>query len=42
MEKWNTLPKETKEAPSINAFKNRLDRDKKLVENFYDYDESGY
>ena len=42
VEKWNTREQEIKEAPSINAFKNRLDRDQKLVENFYDYDESGY
>ena len=42
VERWNTLPKEIKEAPSVNAFKNRLDTNPKLVDRFYNYDERGY
>ena len=42
IEKWNKLPKEIKEAPTINTFKNRLDRDPQLVEKFYQFDERGY
>ena len=42
VERWNNLSKEIKEAPSVNAFKNRMDADPKLVELFYDYDERGY
>ena len=42
VEKWNTMPREIKEAPSVNAFKNRLDANPKIVESFYDYDERGY
>ena len=41
VEKWNNLPKEIKEAPSVNAFKNRLDTNSKLKERFYSYDERG-
>ena len=36
------LPKEIKEAPSVNAFKNRMDANPKLVVLFYNYDERGY
>ena len=36
---WNALPIEIKEAPSVNAFKNRIDRCKSFVEKFYDFDE---
>ena len=42
VENWNKLPKEIKEAPSVNAFKNRIDSNPKLVELFYSYDERGY
>ena len=42
VERWNNLPKEIKEAPSINAFKIRFDANPKLVERFFEYDESGY
>lgn len=42
VEKWNKLPLEVKEAPSINAFKNRIDANRKLAESFYQYDERGY
>ena len=42
IEKWNKLPKEIKEAPTINTFKNRLDKDPQLVEKFYQFDERGY
>ena len=42
VEKWNNLPKEIKEAPSVNAFKNRMDTNPKLVEMFYNYDERSY
>ena len=42
VEKWNKMPREIKEAPSVNAFKNRLDANPKIVESFYDYDERGY
>ena len=31
---WNTLPADTAEAPSLNAFKNRLD--KHWIEKLYD------
>ena len=37
-----SFPKMIKEAPSINAFKNRMDADPKLIEMFYDYDERSY
>ena len=36
---WNSLPTEIKNAPSLNSFKNRLDKNKKLSELFYDFDE---
>ena len=42
VEKWNNLPTEIKEAPSVNAFKNRLDANPKLRERFFEYDERGY
>ena len=42
VEIWNNLPKQIKEAPSVNAFKNRMDADSKLRERFYEYDERGY
>ena len=42
VEKWNKLPKQIKDAPSVNAFKNRMDADTILRERFYDYDERGY
>ena len=41
VEIWNNLPKQIKEAPSVNAFKNRMDADSKLRERFYEYDERG-
>ena len=42
VEIWNNLPKQIKEAPSVNAFKNRMDADSKIRERFYEYDERGY
>ena len=42
VEKWNKLPKQIKDAPSVNAFKNRMDADTILRERFYEYDERGY
>ena len=42
VEKWTNLPKEIKEAPSVNVFKNRMNAKPKLVEMFYDYDKRGY
>ena len=42
VENWNKLPKEIKEAKSVNAFKNRMDSNQKLVELFYSHDERGY
>ena len=37
---WNTLPPEVKNSPTLNTFKNRLDKNPKLLEKFYEYDES--
>jgi hypothetical protein len=37
MNKWNSLPREVVEAPSINAFKNRLDRHWSNQELVYNY-----
>ena len=42
VEIWNSLPKDIKEAPSVNAFKNRMDANPKLVESFYSFDEKSY
>ena len=42
VEMWNSLPKDIKEAPSVNAFKNRMDANPKLVESFYSFDEKSY
>ena len=39
IENWNLLPIETKNASSINAFKNRIDKIPQLVEKFLDYDD---
>ena len=36
---WNSLPKEVKEAPTLNTFKNRLDKVPKMVKKFFEYDE---
>ena len=41
IDKWNNLPKEIKEAPSVNAFKNRMDANPNLVELFYQFDDRG-
>ena len=38
-EEWNNLPKEVKEAPTLNTFKNRLDRIPEMIEKFYVYDD---
>ena len=38
-ETWNSLPLETKNAPTLNSFKNRIDSNKKLIILFYDFDE---
>ena len=42
VEKWNKLPLEVKEAPSLNAFKNRIDANRQLAEGFYQYDGRKY
>ena len=42
IEKWNKLPIEIKKAPSLNAFKNRIDSNPKLEDLFYKFDERGY
>ena len=34
---WNSLPREVAEAPSVNAFKNRLDRHWRNQDLLYDY-----
>ena len=39
VEHWNALPLEIKNAPSTNAFKNRIDKIPKLVDKFFEYDE---
>ena len=39
VDQWNTLPLEVKQAPSINTFKNRIDKIPKLVEKFLHFDE---
>ena len=39
VEVWNTLPAEVKNAPSLNAFKNRIDSIPQMIEKFYAYDE---
>ena len=41
IDKWNKLPKEIKEAPSVNAFKNRLDAYPKMQELFFKFDDRG-
>ena len=39
VERWNLLPMEVKNAPSVNSFKNRLDKNPKMKEVFFEYDE---
>ena len=36
---WNSLPMDIKNAPTLNTFKNRIDKHQKLLEIFYEYDE---
>ena len=40
VEEWNSLPKEVKEAPTLNTFKNRLDKIPKMTKKFCEYDEN--
>ena len=39
VQEWNNLPKEVKEAPTLNTFKNRLDKIPKMVRKFCEFDE---
>ena len=36
---WNKLPELVKKAPTVNIFKNAIDRQKVLVDIFYEFDE---
>ena len=36
---WNKLPELVKKAPNVNTFKNAIDRQKVLVDIFYEFDE---
>ena len=39
VEHWNSLPLEVKNSPTLNTFKNRLDKVPKFLEKFFEYDE---
>ena len=39
VEEWNALPLDIKNSPTLNTFKNRIDKLPRLIEKFYDYDE---
>ena len=38
VQEWNNLPKEVKEAPTLNTFKNRLDKIPIMVRKFCEFD----
>ena len=39
VEIWNEIPSDIKNAATLNSFKNRIDKNKKLVKLFYEFDE---
>ena len=39
VELWNSLPLDIKNAGTVNTFKNRIDKNQKLLEKFYTFDE---
>ena len=39
VELWNSLPLDIKNAETLNTFKNRIDKNHKLIEKFYTFDE---
>ena len=39
VENWNSLPNEVKNSPTLNTFKNRMDKVPKLMAKFYEHDE---
>ena len=39
VELWNSLPLDIKNAETVNTFKNRIDKNQKLIEKFYTFDE---